>query len=461
MLVHGGRYLYSKTIYVNSKTRILVTCVLHGDFRQRADSHLLGAGCQRCAIELSAQMQKMPLYEFELRAHAKHEHKYNYSLVDYQNYSSDIVVICPQHGEFDTTVQAHLSGSGCISCKIIYGSPLKGRARYTTEQFILRAGAVHPGKYTYPDTVYSDSRSTVKITCPVHGNFDQVASEHLIGHGCPDCAGHPQYDTAKWIRKAKLVHGESKYSYDEAIFISDELKIKICCLEHGPFLQRPSGHIAGIGCRQCALDKLHTDNLLQSEEFLAQCYEMHRFRYDYSKVAYTGVRNEIAIICRLHGVFRQIAHNHINGAGCSLCTRYSSIVENAWLNLLGLPDTTSCRQVLLHGNGKRFRVDGFNPLTNSVFEFDGDFWHGNPRFFDPSSLNTVCDETFGELYAKTLNKRSMLEALGYHVISIWESDFCADVVSNLTKFESVLDPVSLVRIRLNHKEYERMQLQAA
>lgn len=45
---------YSKTDYVNARTKLVITCLKHGDFQQRAHSHLEGYGCKRCALEAIA-----------------------------------------------------------------------------------------------------------------------------------------------------------------------------------------------------------------------------------------------------------------------------------------------------------------------------------------------------------------------------------------------------------------------
>lgn len=46
--VHGDRYLYNKTVYINSKKDVIITCREHGDFPQRATNHLQGRGCDDC-----------------------------------------------------------------------------------------------------------------------------------------------------------------------------------------------------------------------------------------------------------------------------------------------------------------------------------------------------------------------------------------------------------------------------
>lgn len=48
-LVHGDRFDYSKTKFIDSRTKVCITCRVHGDFFQRPDSHLDGrCGCPAC-----------------------------------------------------------------------------------------------------------------------------------------------------------------------------------------------------------------------------------------------------------------------------------------------------------------------------------------------------------------------------------------------------------------------------
>ena len=42
--VHGDKYDYSKTEYVDAQTKVCVTCPVHGDFFQLPGHHLKGHG---------------------------------------------------------------------------------------------------------------------------------------------------------------------------------------------------------------------------------------------------------------------------------------------------------------------------------------------------------------------------------------------------------------------------------
>ena len=47
--IHGDKYNYYKTIYgANRTVKVVITCLIHGDFQQRPDAHLQGKGCPEC-----------------------------------------------------------------------------------------------------------------------------------------------------------------------------------------------------------------------------------------------------------------------------------------------------------------------------------------------------------------------------------------------------------------------------
>lgn len=57
----------------------------------------------------------------------------------------------------------------------------------TNEEFIKEAIIKHNGKYSYKKTNYIKNNIKVCITCPIHGDFWQTPTNHLSGHGCPEC----------------------------------------------------------------------------------------------------------------------------------------------------------------------------------------------------------------------------------------------------------------------------------
>ena len=70
-----------------------------------------------------------------------------------------------------------------------------------------------------------------------------------------------------------------------------------------------------------------------------------------------------------------------------------------------------------------FYVDGFDSETNTVYEFLGDFWHGNPEVVDLDSINPKSKKTFRELFDYTFWRLNLIKSLGYSVKYIWEKDW--------------------------------------
>ena len=112
-LVHGDKCDYSKTIFSGVNNPVLITCKKHGDFYQSGETHLRGSGCPLCAKE----NKKMTTEEYVRRCTQVHNHKYDYSLVEYRDIQERVTIICPIHGSFEQIANSHLRGQGCPKCK--------------------------------------------------------------------------------------------------------------------------------------------------------------------------------------------------------------------------------------------------------------------------------------------------------------------------------------------------------
>ena len=56
---HGGKYYYDKVNYRDSHTRVIITCPIHGDFKQLPYHHLNGSGCKKCATALTKEKESV------------------------------------------------------------------------------------------------------------------------------------------------------------------------------------------------------------------------------------------------------------------------------------------------------------------------------------------------------------------------------------------------------------------
>jgi len=174
-MVHGDKYDYSLVEYIESKLKIIIICPIHGEFEQRASGHLAGYGCSKC----SCDKQKLDINKFIEKAKIVHGNKYNYSLAEYKTYDENITIICSTHGQFEQTPNNHLKGANCLKCSLIN--------RVINNNFIEKANKKHCNKYNYSLVDYNGFNTKVKITCKIHGEFEQTPQNHLKGQGCPIC----------------------------------------------------------------------------------------------------------------------------------------------------------------------------------------------------------------------------------------------------------------------------------
>lgn len=175
--IHGIEYDYSLVEYKNARTKVKIVCPKHGIFEQTPDNHINKE--QKCPYCFGNMLSNSE--EFIKKCKKKYGNKYDYSLVEYINNYTKVKIICPEHGEFETTPQIFLKSSyGCIYC-------YRDKRRKTREQFIIDSKKIHNDKYDYSLVEYINSITKVKIICPIHGIFEQKPNTHLSNKGCPLC----------------------------------------------------------------------------------------------------------------------------------------------------------------------------------------------------------------------------------------------------------------------------------
>ena len=234
--VHGLNYDYSKVEYINSKIPVIIICKTHNiEIKQKPSKHLQGYGCKLCSGKL------MNSDEFIKKGTIKHNNYYNYSLVEYINTLTKVIIICPIHGQFEQIPGDHLQGKGCPKCN--------GK-QFALNDIINKCVGIHNNKYDYSKLIYNGVKEYTLIICPEHGEFNQSLDAHLRGQGCPKCA-NKNVDTKFFIEKAEKVHNY-KLDYSSTIYINSKSKIKIICPIHGEFKQSPDKHLQGQGCRKCS-----------------------------------------------------------------------------------------------------------------------------------------------------------------------------------------------------------------
>ena len=307
--IHSCRYDYSKVDYKGKKEPVCIICPIHGEFWQKPEQHLQGSGCQKCYATPKSNTQ-----EFIIKAKSVYGDSYDYSKVDYQGNKTKVCIICPEHGEWWVTPNNFLRGSRCPGC---FGTP-----KHTKEEFIAMARKIHGEKYDYSRVEYDGLKNKVTIICPEHGEFSQSAAVHLNGAGCPACSNCARITKEEFIKRSNEAHS-IKYDYSKVEFGNSTEKVCIICPEHGEFWQTLGYHMRGGNCPKCV-----GGARLTKEYFIEKSKEVHKNKYDYSKVDYKNYTTKVCIVCPEHGEFWQTPNAHLFGAGCPVCPQ--CIWSPAW-----------------------------------------------------------------------------------------------------------------------------------
>lgn len=424
------KYDYTKCIYVNARTNVLIKCKIHNiEFEQSPNAHLAGKGCQKCARTSTNSKNTKTQDEFIREAKEVHKNKYKYDRTIYIKADQEVIITCDDHGDFYQKPRDHLNKrSGCPKCN--------GGIAYTQEEFLKLAIDLHDEKCDYSKTVYINSITPIIIRCTIHNiEYDQRPVDHLSSQhgGCQLCRYEDVSNKLKMTQEEFIDRATEKYGdlYDYSLveYKNIDTSIKIICKSHGIFEQTPWVYLKSTyGCLECARVLGGLNRRKTTEEFIIRARNAHKNKYDYSKTIYELAKSLVTIICKTHGEFQQVAGSHLSGTGCPMCrpVNYSK-ASLQWLQYIEF----SSGQYIQHAEnggeyqipGTRLKLDGYCKDTNTVYEFHGDYWHGNPKVFNPNILNRTCGVTMGDLYRDTLSKKKLIQEKGFQYVEIWEKEW--------------------------------------
>ena len=249
----GDVYDYSKVDYINAHTNIVIICKEHGAFEQPPSGHLGGRGCRTCGHERVGKLKSSNTEYFIIKAQKIHGDVYDYSKVEYINNTTNVIIICKKHGQFEQQPSNHLMNRGCVHC----GRERTGKINSSDQDtFITKAKEIHGELYDYSKVEYVKSNENVIIICKKHGPFEQAPSGHLGGRGCRTCGNLRISDVKssnvdEFIDKATKVHGDL-YDYSNVEYVKSNENVIIICNTHGQFNQQPNNHLNGANCPMCS-----------------------------------------------------------------------------------------------------------------------------------------------------------------------------------------------------------------
>lgn len=90
--IYGDKYIYSKVNYINTKEKICIICPMLGEFLQRADAHLQGQGCSKCAAHKNSKLRTSTTNKFIKKAAKVHQHRYDSSKANYESATKNFLL---------------------------------------------------------------------------------------------------------------------------------------------------------------------------------------------------------------------------------------------------------------------------------------------------------------------------------------------------------------------------------
>lgn len=118
-ITHQNKFDYSKMVYINSDTPIIIICPIHGEFKQRPGSHLNSKfGCRQCDNDYKSKTHSMGTDEFIKRSEKLYGDRFDYKETEFISSHKHVTLICKQHGSFSIKPTDHLRNYCiCRKCK--------------------------------------------------------------------------------------------------------------------------------------------------------------------------------------------------------------------------------------------------------------------------------------------------------------------------------------------------------
>ena len=208
----GNFYDYSKTTYINKRSNVTIICPVHGEFTQRAQEHLNGAGCRKCADKVRSEL-------YTLDSSVWLERLKNYPHIKLlskpTHYHDEMIFECEYHGQFKTQLgQIGQSKFLCNKC-----ADFK-HTKQTIRKYLINNKAVlyycylpllnkyKLGVSTNVNQRYRSFRTKVEPILEIEGDYQQLVD---IEHKLHTDLEHLRY------KGTKLIESGSTELYNEDI----------------------------------------------------------------------------------------------------------------------------------------------------------------------------------------------------------------------------------------------------
>jgi hypothetical protein len=381
--IHNSPYYdYSKVNYINYKSKCEMYCskldknnIEHGTFFQSFGKHIFcKQGCPKCGREKMEDGRRYSQQQFIDIVTKVHKGYYDYSKSIYTGRKYNVIITCPEHGDFNQQAGHHMKGGICPKHAAIICS--KANPPLTTEIFIERSIKFHGKAFDYSLSKYINSHIKVKIKCNKCNNiFEQLPFSHMAGNGCNICrSSKGELKIRKYLTE-KNIQFKQEHKFIDCIsknkglsrfdFYLPEYNL---CIEYDGDQHIDGKYVWSSRNADDILDDIHERDLIKNdyctnkgikllriylwdydniekliddalkgiikieqpkilkcgrkvsiEEFKQIASKKHNNFYNYNKTTFNSVFDKATITCPEHGDFIQMPMNHMKGHECHKC----------------------------------------------------------------------------------------------------------------------------------------------
>jgi hypothetical protein len=194
------------------------------------------------------------------------------------------------------------------------------------------------------------------------------------------------------------------------------LKLKHCCrmgyYESGKMWEKNTNSLTTLRDRAIK----NRNNIDVSETYIdtsGRYKKLSNIKCLVHNIFYSSIaRNKIGLCpkCNTERNIKQILEAGPKAWASQSTGSFVSKKENKWLDELGIVG----RQVWLED--VKYKVDGYDEASNTVYLYHGRFWHGCPETFDPDMIHPIVKIPMKDLYEKTMHYENKIKEAGYNLI---------------------------------------------
>lgn len=368
---YGSLYDYSKVHYINAHTAVTIICSEHGPFNQRPNDHLTGYGCPKCG-SIKRKNTTLERYGVEhaqqstaIRAKSKNTMLERYG-VEHATQSDELLNI-RNNNNISKYGVPHPSQTQSIKEKIKHTNRLKYGVDYTMQHTQTKAKAI--------DTTLKRYGVAYALQHSMFMNKFVSTMMTRYGSGHPMQVAHIIKQRANTIlMRYGTIHPSQQHMRDILPLLNDYNWLYDQYIVKQKTAQKIAQDLNICDSTVTSYLKQHEIDIRYSVGFSYKCVDWLTSIMDNNNV--------------------HIQHA-LNGG--------EYVIPNT-----------------------RYKVDGFCKDTNTVYEFHGTIYHGDPNVFrDDERCHPWSMKTAKELYDATISREQEIRSLGYNLVTTWEREWDA------------------------------------